>query len=96
MAYVEVWKSGRLITRRRVDEQKARKGCRVRLGSAGEVLVAIGQSETLGELEVRMFAGEPPPAWHEAKNSVSITPQDDQCLPPLSVGAPGLRVEQMD
>jgi len=96
MAYVEVWKSGRLITRRRVDEQKARKGCRVRLGSAGEVRVAIGQSETLGELEVRMFAGEPPPAWQEVKKTASIPPQDDQSLPPLSVVALGLRAEQMD
>ena len=60
MAYVEVWKSGRLVTRRRVDEQRARKGCKVRLGSAGEVRIAIGQSETLGEFEVRMFEGEPP------------------------------------
>ncbi|MFB0551689.1 MAG: protein kinase [Phycisphaerae bacterium] len=96
MAYVEVWKSGRLITRRRVDEQKAQKGCRVRLGSAGEVRVAIGQSETLGELEVRMFAGEPPPAWQEAKKTVSKPAQDDQSLTPLSVETPGLRVEQMD
>ncbi len=96
MAYVEVWKSGRLITRRGVDESKARKGCRVRLGSAGEVRVAIGQSETLGELEVRMFAGEPPPAWQEVKETVSRSPQDDQSLPPFSVGAPGLRAEQID
>ena len=96
MAYVEVWKSGRLITRRRVDEQKARKGCRVRLGSAGEVRVAIGQSETLGELEVRMFAGEPPPAWQEVKETVSRPPHDEQSLPPLSVAAPGHRAEQMD
>lgn len=96
MAYVEVWKSGRLITRRRVDEQKAQKGCRVRLGSAGEVRVAIGQSETLGKLEVRMFAGEPPPAWQEGKETASIPPQDDQSLPPFSVEAPGHRAEQMD
>ena len=96
MAYVEVWKSGRLVTRRRVDEQKARKGCRVRLGSAGEVRVAIGQSETLGELEVRMFAGEPPTAWQEGRETASIPPHDDQSLPPLSVEAPVHRAEQMD
>ena len=57
MAYVEVWKSGRLLTRRRVAEDKTRKGCRVRLGSAGEVRVAIGESETLGQFEVRMEGG---------------------------------------
>ena len=96
MAYVEVWKSGKLITRRRVDESKARKGCRVRLGSAGEVRVAIGQSETLGELEVRMFAGEPPPAWREAKETASIRPHDEQSLPSISMETPGLSAEQMD
>jgi hypothetical protein len=67
MAYIEVWKSGKLITRRRVDDQKAQqKGCRVRLGSAGEVRVSIGQSETLGKFEIRMFAGEPPIAGQDA------------------------------
>jgi len=66
MAYVEVWKSGRLLTRRRVDEEKARKGCRVRLGSAGEVRVAVGQTETLGTFEVRIFEGEPPVGYLKA------------------------------
>ena len=81
MAYIEVWKSGKLITLRRVDERKAQKGCRVRLGTTGEVRVAIGQSKTLGELEVRMFAGEPAPAWQEAKETASMPPQDGQSLP---------------
>jgi len=96
MAYVEVWKSGRLITRRRVDEQKARKGCRVCLGSTGIVRVAIGQSEKRGKFEVRMFEGEPPPARQEALKTASRPPHDDQSLPPLSVGVPGFRNGQMD
>ncbi|MHC4535616.1 MAG: hypothetical protein ACYS6K_16830 [Planctomycetota bacterium] len=41
MAYVEVWKSGRLIPRRRVDERKALKGCKIRLGSIGEALFSL-------------------------------------------------------
>lgn len=66
MAYIEVWKSGQLLTVRRVDEQKARRGCRVRLGSAGEVRLAIGESQTIGELEIRMFSGDPyPPKGEE-------------------------------
>ncbi|KPK42401.1 MAG: hypothetical protein AMJ65_07705, partial [Phycisphaerae bacterium SG8_4] len=36
MACVEVWKSGRLLICRRVDEQRAKRGCKVCLGSAGE------------------------------------------------------------
>ena len=85
MAYVEVRKSGRLLTRRRVDEEKARKGCRVRLGSAGEVRVAVGQTETIGTLEVRMFEGEPPVGAHPIGETTSRLPHDEPRLPPLSV-----------
>jgi predicted outer membrane repeat protein len=96
MAYVEVWKSGRLITRRRVDEQKARKGCRIRIGSAGEVRVAVGQSQKVGDFEVRMFEGEPPVAEHPIEETVARPPDEDPRLPPLSVGTPGLHVSPMD
>ncbi len=85
MAYVEIWKSGKLVTRRRVDEQKAQKGCRVRLGSAGQVRVAIDQSETLGEFEVRVFAGEPPESKQSARETASIPSGDDGTLPPVSM-----------
>jgi len=87
MAYVEVWQSGRLLTRRLVNDEKARNGCRVRLGSAGNVRVAIGQIETLGEFEVRMFDGELPPAPQPNAETASRLPDDGQQLPPLSVGA---------
>jgi serine/threonine protein kinase len=60
MAYVEVWKEGKLITRRQVDEEKARKGCRIRLGSAGQIRVKIGETKQVGKFEVRMFAGDIP------------------------------------
>jgi len=43
MAYVEVCKSGRLVSYSRADEQKARKGCKVRLGPAGEARITIGR-----------------------------------------------------
>ncbi|MGD1043585.1 MAG: protein kinase [Sedimentisphaerales bacterium] len=62
MAYVEVWKEGKLITRRQVDEEKARKGCRIRLGSAGQVRVKAGETTIVGKYEVRMFAGDIPEA----------------------------------
>lgn len=60
MAYVEVWKGGKLITRRQVSEEKARKGCRIRLGSAGQVRVKTGETKTVGKFEIRMFAGDLP------------------------------------
>ncbi len=54
MAYIEVWRSGRLVARRPVDEQKAKAGCRIRLGTASELRVATGQSEKLGEFKGRL------------------------------------------
>ena len=60
MAYVEVWKKGKLITRRQVSEEKARRGCRIRLGSAGQIRVKIGETKQVGKFEVRMFAGDIP------------------------------------
>jgi WD40 repeat protein/Skp family chaperone for outer membrane proteins len=54
MLYVEVRKDGRLITRRPIDAAQAAKGCRVRLGPAGEVRVAPGQPATAGPFEVRI------------------------------------------
>jgi|GEM_PF-1533502 len=62
MAYVEVWKEGKLITRRQVSEEKARKGCRIQLGSAGQVRVKIGETKQVGKFEVRIFAGDIPEA----------------------------------
>ena len=70
MAYLEVWKNGRRITRRKVDEEKARKGCKVHLGQAGEARVAIGESATVGPFEVRMFAGDPPEVQPDVEESV--------------------------
>ncbi|MEA3226221.1 MAG: serine/threonine-protein kinase, partial [Planctomycetota bacterium] len=90
MAYLEIWKSGTLIARRRVDEQKARRGCRIRLGSAGEAHLAIGQSQKIGKYDVRMFEGEPPEAPGRVEEAVS-KPQGEVKAPlPLdfSVGAP--------
>ncbi len=91
MAYVEVWKSGKLITRRRVDDQMARKGCRIRIGSAGEARVAIGQSEKLGKFEVRMLEGDPPTAHPGIAETASSAPDDehdDQSLPSFSMETP--------
>jgi WD40 repeat protein len=78
MAYIEVWKSGKLLTRRGVDTQKAQTGFRVRLGSAGEVRVALGQPETLGDYEVRVFEGEPPESRQTDQKTASIASSDAQ------------------
>ena len=59
MAYVEVRKGGKLVKRHLVDDAKARKGCRIRVGSAGQVRLSIGQSKTAGKYEIEMFEGMP-------------------------------------
>ena len=98
MAYVEIWKSGRLITRRLVDEHKAQKGFNVRLGSIGEVHVAIGQSEILGKYEVRVFAGEPPEISRKEKEKPTELSKEEQDSPQLdfSLGAPGISKDKKD
>jgi len=98
LAYVEIWKGGKLITRRRVDERKARQGCRIRLGSAGEVHISLGQSKTLGKFEVRMLEGDLPtgPPEHDQNDPM---PQREHRSPKLldfSVGAPGFGAERTD
>lgn len=59
MAYVEVRRDGKLITRRIVDDAEARKGCRIRVGSAGKIQLAIGESKTVGKYQVVMYDGQP-------------------------------------
>ena len=81
MAYVEVWKNQRLVLRRHVDEQKAGNGCNVRLGSAGEVHIAAGQSKTLGEFTVRMYDGDPPETQRRQTDRDASKPQDEITSP---------------
>lgn len=87
MAYVEIWKSGRVLTRRLVDEEKARKGCKIRLGPAGEIRIATGESQTLGPYEVRMFAGDLPQVQPKAEGEASAKEDDIQARPTLDFSA---------
>jgi serine/threonine protein kinase len=80
MAYVEVWKEEKLITRCQVDEKKAWRGCRIRLGSAGEVRVKAGETKIVGKYEVRVFAGDIP----ETKQ---VTEEDSLDLPEPNEGS---------
>jgi len=57
MAYVEVRRLGELIARRRVDDERARRGCGVQLGELGSVHVALGQVVKFGNYEVRIVEG---------------------------------------
>ncbi|MCX5670659.1 MAG: hypothetical protein NTU94_04985, partial [Planctomycetota bacterium] len=60
MAYVEIKKDGQVVSRRPLDEEKAKAGCAIRLGQAGETFLSAGQSAQVGPYEVAVFSGDPP------------------------------------
>ncbi len=62
MAYLEVRKGKRLISRRTVDEDRAMKGLRVRLGSEGQTRIRLGESKTIGSYRVDLVTDETPPS----------------------------------
>lgn len=81
MAYVEVRKNGKLIVQREVDEQEARKGCRIRIGSAGKIRLRTGQSRKLGKYDVTMYPGQPA---DDAYKAVEDLQEAASSFPPVS------------
>ena len=81
MAYIEVRKGGRLVKRRLVDNTRAEKGCRIRVGSAGQVHLRKGESKTVGPYEIEMLEGVPPEDGHEAARQLEAK---SDSLPPMS------------
>jgi serine/threonine protein kinase len=65
MAYVEVRKNGKVVKRSLIEDDKAHKGCRIRVGSLGQVHLEIGQTKTIGKYEISMLEGVPEQG-HEA------------------------------
>jgi len=55
MAYLEIRKDGRLVRRRQIDDDKARRGCKVRLGSLGSVNATLGDTVNLGKFEIKLI-----------------------------------------
>ncbi|MBL7188456.1 MAG: SUMF1/EgtB/PvdO family nonheme iron enzyme [Phycisphaerae bacterium] len=60
MAYVELWKDGKLLKCQALDDQQARKGCLIRVAPGREVRLAVGQTANVGEYEVRVLDGPLP------------------------------------
>jgi len=69
MAYLEVRKGGKLVRRRRVDGDMARRGCTVRLGTLGRVHLKLGETARLGEFELAMVAKR---SAREAKHATDL------------------------
>ena len=56
MAYLEIWKKGELVNQKIVGDDQAKKGCRVRLGSADPVILKMGESKSQGKYYLRLIA----------------------------------------
>jgi len=89
MAYVEIRKGEKLITRRLVDEQKARTGLRIRIGSAEGVRVAVGEPGVIGAFDIRVFEGEIPREGPPADTAIPSAPAAEQSGGSLGFSAVG-------
>lgn len=81
MAYIEVRKNGKLLKRRLVDNTRAEKGCRIRVGSAGQVHLRKGESKTVGQYEIIMLEGMPPEDRHAVARQLEA---ESDSLPAMS------------
>lgn len=55
MSYLEVRQNGKLVERRYINADKAKRGFRIRIGSLGKVFVRLGESTTLGKYEIKVL-----------------------------------------
>jgi hypothetical protein len=97
VAYIEIWKGEKLITKREVDEQRAEKGCRVRLGSKGQIRIRLGESKTVGSYRVNFLTDQTdvPPTETGKEPAGSVTTNGLSKLqfsgPSHKVNTPALR-----
>ena len=82
MAYIEVRKDGKLVKRRLVADDRAQKDCRIRVGSAGQVHLRVGESKTVGKYEITMLEGMPPDDEHELIHKLGT---ESDSFPAMSV-----------
>ncbi|MFC1764013.1 protein kinase [Planctomycetota bacterium] len=82
MAYIEVKKLGKLIKRRFVDDERARKGCMVRVGPAGKIHLRLDETKTIGDYRISLIAGAAP---EMVSNQEADTPQSAKGFPTISV-----------
>ena len=92
MAYVQVSRSGQVVCRRPVDAERAHAGCRVALEGVGEAHLSTGQSSRIGDYQVSIVEGPPPPGGESGLSAESLTvtftrspeprtPQDEAAAP---------------
>ncbi|MFC1765839.1 protein kinase, partial [Planctomycetota bacterium] len=82
MAYIEVKKQGKLIKRRFVDDDRARKGCTVRVGPAGKIHLHLGETKTIGDYRISLVEGAAPEAVSSQKANA---PQSAKGFPTITV-----------
>lgn len=82
MAYVELRRNGQLVICRPVEEEQARRGCKIRLKDGRMAVLAVGESTVLGPYEIRVSAGDPPKAAPGAASSTRDLPERRHEVPP--------------
>lgn len=56
MAYLKIWKDGKLIKEKQIDEAKAQKGYKINLGSDRSVILKTGETKTIGKYKIEIIA----------------------------------------
>jgi len=77
MAYMEVRKDGKLVSRRPLDPQEAQEGCVIHLEPGLQLRLAAGQSRKVGRYKVRVLEGLPPQSSDLPEPSDALKRADD-------------------
>jgi len=59
MAYLEVYKAGKLVKKKQIDEAVAQNGYKMNLGQDKSVVLKTGQSKTVGKYTLKLLADIP-------------------------------------
>lgn len=82
MAFVVVRKDGKSVLQKQVDDELAKKGFRIRVGTEGNVHLKLGQSKTVGKYTVTLYEGQPS---EDAYHAVDDLKKAVNTFPPIHV-----------
>ena len=76
MAYLKIWKDGKLIKDKQVEDAKALRGFKINLGSDGSVVLKTGQSKTVGKYTLKLLTETPDEAPNTKADEAEYTESD--------------------
>jgi len=59
MAHLKIWKDGKLIKDKQVEDANALRGYKINMGSYGSVVLKTGQSKTVDKYTFKLFPETP-------------------------------------